>query len=78
MITFLEERIILIHIKICRNGDERMSKSAENVALLYLMNQDTKSLSLEELYKLYVDTVKQAKECAEKCNNEKGDTFSFA
>lgn len=62
----------------CRKGGERMSKSAENVALLYLMNQDTKSLSLEELYKLYVDTVKQVEECAEKCNNKKGDTFSFA
>lgn len=35
-----------------------MKNAAEYVTLLYLMNQDTKSLSLEELYELYIKTVK--------------------
>ena len=55
-----------------------MKKYAENVALLYLMSQDTKSLSLAELYKLYADTVKQAEACA--AQNEVGEkppVFSF-
>ena len=40
------------------------SVNYENVALLYLMNQDTKDLSLAELYALYQDTVKQVQETA--------------
>lgn len=51
-----------------------MNSAAENVAFLYLMNQDTKSLSLAELYQLYTDTVKQAEACAKK---SKGSEFGF-
>ena len=35
-----------------------MYHHVENVTLLYLMNQDTKSLSLDELYNLYRETLK--------------------
>ena len=55
-----------------------MKKYAENVDLLYLINQDTKSLTLAELYKLYADTVKQVEDCA--AQNEVGEkppVFSF-
>lgn len=77
--------IILPYLKLttplCYNENgkvvETLNNTAENVALLYLMNQDTKSLSLEELYELYIKTVKQAKEHAKQRNQEKGDTFSF-
>lgn len=55
-----------------------MSKNYENVALLYLMNQDTKGLSLEELYALYQDTVERIKKAAEDHNRKNnGSTFSF-
>lgn len=55
-----------------------MYDAVENVALLYLMNQDTKSLTLEELYDLYIKTVEQAKEYAKQRAHAKyGETFSF-
>ncbi len=42
-----------------------MNTHIENVTLLYLLNQDTKSLSLDELYVLYRKTLKEVKECEE-------------
>ena len=55
-----------------------MNSHVENVTLLYLMNQDTKSLSFDELYTLYRDTLKKVKD-AENCyeDSHKQDTFSF-
>lgn len=52
-----------------------MSNNVQNVALLYLLNQDTKSLSLDELY---LDTLKQVYE-SEKHYQEshKENSFSF-
>lgn len=58
---------------------DTMNKTYENVAMLYLMNKDLKSLSIEELYELYNDTVKQVKECAIQHSIEKnGSAFSFS
>lgn len=55
-----------------------MSQSADNIVLLYLMNQDTKDLSLMELIKLYTDTVQQVHECLKQSSMEiKGSTFKF-
>jgi len=55
-----------------------LNSTAENVALLYLMKQDTKSLSLGELYELYIKTVEQAKEYAKQRAAAQGrKTFSF-
>ena len=55
-----------------------MSKYAENVALLYLLNQDTKSLSIGELYERYVQAVKDVEAYAKQANKEKnGSNFSF-
>ena len=55
-----------------------MSNHTQNVALLYLLNQDTKALSLDELYSLYRDTLDQVQK-AEKHYQEshKEDSFSF-
>lgn len=55
-----------------------MNSHAENVTLLYLMNQDTKSLSLDELYALYRDTLKQVQE-SEECykDSHKQNAISF-
>ena len=46
-----------------------MNYHAENVTLLYLMNQDIKSLSLDELYALYRDTLNQVKESEKRYKN---------
>lgn len=54
-----------------------MNNHAENVALLYLINQDTKSLTLEQLYELYAETVKQAEEYAKTRKPDGKKTFSF-
>lgn len=55
-----------------------MNNHTENVALLYLMNQDTKSLSLDELYVLYHETLKQVQESEKHYqDSHKQDTFSF-
>jgi len=55
-----------------------MDHAAENVALLYLLNQDTKSLSIGELYEKYAQAVKDAEAYAEQSDREKnGPTFSF-
>lgn len=55
-----------------------MNNNAENVALLYLMNQDTKSLTLEQLYELYIKTVKEVKEYAKQRSlEENGPVISF-
>ncbi len=63
----------------CRKGVIHMaSVNYENVALLYLMNQDTKDLSLAELYTLYQDTVKQVQETAKEYDRKtNGSNFSF-
>ena len=54
------------------------SVNYENVALLYLMNQDTKDLSLAELYVLYQDTVKQVQETAKEYDRKtNGPNLSF-
>jgi len=55
-----------------------MDRFAEDVALLYLLNQDTKGLSLAELCKLYAETVEQAKAAkTEYQRSEFGPAFSF-
>lgn len=63
----------------CRKGVIHMaSVNYENVALLYLMNQDTKDLSLAELYALYQDTVKQVQETAKEYDRKtNGPNLSF-
>lgn len=54
------------------------SVNCENLALLYLMNQDTKDLSLAELYALYQDTVKQVQETAKEYDRKtNGPNLSF-
>ncbi len=42
-----------------------MHSHVENVTMLYLQNQDTSRLSLDELYALYRKTLKEVKECEE-------------
>lgn len=55
-----------------------MSSYAENVTLLYLMNQNTKSLSLDELYSLYRKTLKQVQESEQHYqDSHKQEVFSF-
>ena len=55
-----------------------MSQTTENIALLYLMNQDTKDLSLMELIELYLDTLEKTKECAKQFDMEhNGSVFRF-
>lgn len=55
-----------------------MNSHVENVTMLYLQNQDTSHLSLDELYALYRKTLKEVKECEERyCETHKQDTFSF-
>lgn len=50
----------------------------ENVALLHLMNQDTKELSLEELYVLYCETIEQVEKTATEYHKKiDGPTYSF-
>lgn len=50
----------------------------ENIALLHLMNQDTKALSLKELYVLYCETIEQVKETAKEYHKKNGEhTYSF-
>lgn len=39
-----------------------MNNHAENVTLLYLMNQDTKDKSLDELYTLYRETLEKVRQ----------------
>lgn len=55
-----------------------MSNHAENVTMLYLHNQDTSRLSLDELYALYHKTLKEVKECEERyLDAHKEKVFSF-
>jgi hypothetical protein len=55
-----------------------MDKYAENVALLYLLkSKDISSLTLEQLYELYADTVKQAAKYAKTRKQDSKPTFSF-
>lgn len=55
-----------------------MSKFAENVALLHLLKQDTKNLSLDELYSLYRKTYKEVCECEERYHDShKEGSVSF-
>ena len=55
-----------------------MYHHVENVTLLYLMNQDTESLSLDELYNLYRETLKHVQESEERYKySHKQDVFSF-
>ena len=55
-----------------------MNNHAENVALLYLMNQDIKPLSLDELYALYRDTLNQVEETEKRYeDSHKQNAFSF-
>lgn len=55
-----------------------LSTHVENVAMLYLLNQDTKALNLDELYALYCETLEQVKD-SEKHYQEshKENPFSF-
>ncbi len=55
-----------------------MSNKYENIAMLYLMNQDLSSLSITEIRELYDETVKQVKDEIKQVNKEKyGSTFCF-
>lgn len=55
-----------------------MKNIAENVAFLYLLNQDTKSLSLDELYSLYRDTLDHVKETEQRyLADNKKPVFDF-
>lgn len=55
-----------------------MTNHVENVTLLYLMNQDTKSLSPDELYTLYRDTLQKIEKSEERYqDSHKQDGFSF-
>lgn len=55
-----------------------MNTHIENVTLLYLLNQDIKSLSLDELYALYRKTLEQVQESEKRYqDSHKQDTFSF-
>lgn len=55
-----------------------MSDNVKYVTLLYLLNQDTSSLSLEELYALYREKLKEVDECEKTYKKtHKQDTFSF-
>lgn len=55
-----------------------MSNHVENVTLLHLMNQDTKSLSIDELYSLYQETLNQVAESEKRYkDSHKEETFSF-
>ena len=55
-----------------------MNRFAENVALLHLLNQGTKSLTIGELYELYAQAVKDAEAYAKQADREKnGPSFSF-
>ena len=61
------------------HGKEGLSldHAVEAAAFLYLMNQDTKSLSPTELYQLYTDTVKKISAYAEsKESEENGFAYS--
>ncbi len=55
-----------------------MSNDVKYVTLLYLLNQNTSNLSLEELYALYREKLKETTKC-EKHYNEthKQEVFSF-
>jgi len=55
-----------------------LDHAVEAAAFLYLMNQDTKSLSPTELYQLYTDTVKKISAYAEsKESEENGFAYSL-
>lgn len=55
-----------------------MDHFAENVALLYLLNQDTSGLSLEQLIARYRETVEEVKRIDKELDRkENGDRFSF-
>lgn len=61
-----------------RKENTKMSMHIENVALLYLLNQDTKNLSLDELYSLYRKTLDQVHETEKRYqDSHKQDPFSF-
>ncbi len=61
-----------------QKGEKHMYHHVENVTLLYLMNQDTESLSLDELYNLYRETLKHVQESEERYkDSHKQDVFSF-
>lgn len=50
----------------------------ENIALLYLLNQDTKDLSLEELCELYENTIERVKQTTKEYHSKNNSpTFSF-
>ena len=40
-----------------------MSDNVKNVALLYLMNQDLKGKSADELFALYMNALDEVKQC---------------
>lgn len=55
-----------------------MSNHAENVTMLYLHNQDTSRLSLDEFYALYRKTLKEVEECEKRyLDAHKEKVFSF-
>ena len=61
-----------------RKGVNYVNRFAENVALLHLLNQDTKSLTIGELYELYAQAVKDAEAYAKQADREKnGPSFSI-
>ena len=59
-------------------GGISLDNAAEAAAFLYLMNQNTNSLSPAELYQLYTKTVKEIKAYAEsKKGEENGFSYSI-
>lgn len=55
-----------------------MNSHIENAALLYLLSQDTKSLTADELYARYREALHTMQQCEKNYNEtHKQQTFSF-
>ena len=55
-----------------------MNNHADHVALLYLMNQDIKGKSLDELYALYRETLEKARQSEKRyLNPDNKPTMDF-
>ena len=68
LVTFLSGFCAIIPLSVCRLKSKRkeiivfMSDNVKNVALLYLMNQDLKGKSPDELFALYMKTLDEVKQ----------------
>ena len=64
--------------KYTRKEHVLMSDAVHNVALLYLLNQDTHDLSPDELYSLYRETLNTIDQCEKRYQeSHKTNPFSF-